>query len=271
MKYSVLMTIYSKNDPSQLRDALQSLLDQTIKPGEIVLVEDGPVSAELKNIISHFNNVSDGLLKSVCLKSNIGISRALNEGLKHVSNELVGRMDGDDIAKPNRFAKQLEFFEKNPDHALVGGQIEEFIERPGDTKILRKLPLRHEDLARYASKRCPFNHPAVMYKKSVIQAVGGYEDFNSPTEDYFLWCKVINSGYRVANLPDILLDYRIGYDFVERRTGFKYMKGEYTLFTKLKSIGFLNQYEYLRNLVSRLPLRILPLFMTRFIYNRVLR
>lgn len=271
MNYSVLMTIYRNNDPTQLKEALDSLLRQTVQPNEIVLVEDGPVGADLTKVVTDFNVISTNLLKSVKLTRNIGISKALNEGLRHISNELVGRMDGDDIAKPHRFAKQIEFFQKNPDHALVGGQIEEFIEQPGDTKVLRKLPLHHEDLATYASKRCPFNHPSVMYKKSVIEAVGGYEEFNSPTEDYFLWCKVINSGYLVANLPDILLDYRIGYDFVERRTGFNYMKGEYTLFKKLKSIGFLNQYEYIRNLISRLPLRILPLFMTRFIYSRVLR
>ena len=271
MQYSVLITTYQGDEPEQLKRALKSILNQTVRPNEIVLVEDGPLPYALSQVINSIDKEAGGILKVIKLPVNRGHSVALNLGLKQCSNELVGRMDADDIATPDRFEKQIEFFKNNPDYALVGGQVEEFMDEPGDTGLFRQLPCTHEELVHYAKKRCPFNHPTVMYKKSVITSVEFYEDFKSTTEDYFLWAKVIHSGYKVANLPDVLLNYRMGKDFMKRRTGLKYAKGEYRLLTKMKDIGFISSGMYVRSFLHRMPLRLMPPFVSRFVYSYFLR
>lgn len=271
MKFSVLITTYYKDNAEHLKQALESLINQTFPPNEIVLVKDGLLTLELESAISEFRESRENVLKIVELKENLGHSQALNTGLLQASFELVARMDADDIAKPKRFQKQLEFFEKNPEYVLVGGQVEEFRNKPGDTGLFRNLPLHHEELIVYAKKRCPFNHPTVMYKKSAIIAAGLYEDFKSTTEDYYLWAKVIHAGYKIANLSDVLLNYRIGKDFMGRRTGLAYARGEFRLLTKMKAIGFISSWRYLKSVMNRIPLRLMPSFISRFIYSTFLR
>ncbi|HXH99791.1 MAG TPA: glycosyltransferase [Sphingobacteriaceae bacterium] len=271
MSYSVLITTYRRDNTDHLKQALQSVLNQTAPPDEIILVKDGPLNPELEAVIADISLIAGDTMKVLALPENLGHSPALNKGLLQAKYELVARMDADDICKPDRFSKQVAFFEDNPEYAMVGGQVEEFITVPGDTGLFRYLPLTHDELVEYAKKRCPFNHPSVMYKKSVIQSVGLYEDFKSTTEDYFLWAKVIHAGYKVANLPDVLLNYRMGEGFMERRTGFAYATGEFRLLTKMKNIGFISSWRYVKSLANRMPLRLMPSFVSRFVYKYFLR
>ena len=146
MKFSVLITTYHKDHPGYLKAALQSLLDQTVCPDEIILVKDGPLPNELEEVITEMTLKATHVFRIVALPENVGHSPALNAGLRHASYELVARMDADDIAAADRFQKQLGFFERNPDYAVLGGQVEEFMETPGDAGLFRHLPLTNEDL-----------------------------------------------------------------------------------------------------------------------------
>ncbi len=271
MKFSVLLSIYKGNLAIPLKSALDSLLDQTLLPDEVVIVEDGPLTDEVYAVVEAFGKAAPGRLKVVALPVNVGLVNALNEGLKQAAHELVARMDGDDICKPDRFEKQVAFFEAHPEYAIVGAQVEEFKEETGDIVQFRRLPVHHDDIVRYAKNRSPFNHPAIMFRRSVVAAVGYYERFSSDTEDYYLWAKIIHAGYRVANLPDVLLYYRIGTDFVKRRQGIRYVKGEYALLRKLLDLGFISRARFVRNVSLRIPLRVMPDFILNLVYTHLLR
>ena len=171
-KYSVLMSLYKKEHPAYLRLALDSMLNQTIAPDEIVLVEDGPLTDELYDVLKEYVP----FLHLVVNEKNLGLGLALNTGLRACRNELVARMDTDDISKPDRCEKQLKRFAEKPELALVGCHIDEFIGTPDQVVSQRRVPLRSEEIYRFAKRRSAFNHPAVMYRKSAVLAEGGYSD-----------------------------------------------------------------------------------------------
>jgi glycosyltransferase involved in cell wall biosynthesis len=270
MNFTVLIPVYHANNPDHLELALKSVTDQTVKPDEILLVEDGPIPPVLDNVINEFSIQAEGRVKRIRVPENRGLVNSLNVGLEHASYELVARMDTDDLSAPHRFEKQLAFFKQHPDYSLVGGQIQEFIEEIGDVPLVRKLPLKYEEIVAYSKKRCPFNHPSVMYRKSMLQAIGGYEEYRN-FEDYYLWAKIIHAGYKVANLPDVLLYFRMGQDFVKRRKGITYFFREYALLKGMRRISFLNNRQFAHNILRRLPLRIMPDFIVKWVYWYFLR
>lgn len=261
MSFSVLLSVYSKENPNFLEQSLLSVFNQTLKPNEVVLVEDGALTPELYSIIEKFPK-----LKIVKLEKNSGLGVALNEGLKHCSYDIVARMDTDDIAKPNRFEKQIKFLEENPEISLLSGYIEEFNNDPFKISSIRKVPLDHNEIKLFLKKRNAFNHMAVVFKKNAVIESGSYQKVPF-FEDYDLWIRMIQHGYKAANIPDIIIQARIGNDMIGRRYGFKYAKDEiYFLKRQLKS-GFISNAEYLKLLVMRVPIRLLPKFMLKFIYK----
>ena len=187
MNFNVLISVYFKEKPKYLEICLQSIMVQTLKPDEVVLVEDGPISAELKAVVEQFRDALN--IVSVPLAENVGLACALNEGLKHCKHELVARMDSDDIALPARFEKQVVFMQSNPDIAASSGVIEEFDEA-GLVTTKRVLPLVHSEIVAFAKKRSPLSHPAVIFRKSAVLDVGGYPLFRN-AQDYALWSLLI--------------------------------------------------------------------------------
>jgi len=220
-KYSVLMSLYKKEHPEYLRLALDSMINQTVKPDEIVLVEDGPLTNELYAVVEEYKPH----LQIVINEKNLGLGLALNEGLKVCSNELVARMDTDDISKPDRCEKQLIFFQEHPETNILGGQIEEFITSPSEVVGKRIVPETDTELKDFMKKRCPFNHMTVMFKKTDVIKAGNYQDWYW-NEDYYLWIRLALAGCTFANLPDILVYTRVGADMYQRRGGDKYFKSE---------------------------------------------
>ena len=220
-KYSVLMSLYKKEHPEYLRLALDSMINQTVKPDEIVLVEDGPLTDELYAVVEEYKPY----LHIVINEKNLGLGLALNEGLKACRNELVARMDTDDISKHDRCEKQLRYFQANPETTIVGGQIEEFINSPNEVVGKRIVPETDEQLKQYMKKRCPFNHMTVMFKKSDVIKAGNYQDWFW-NEDYYLWIRLALKGFIFANLSDTLVHTRVGADMYQRRGGTKYFKSE---------------------------------------------
>lgn len=268
--FSILMSVYVKDNPRFLQASIKSVVDQLVDipdgAFEFVLVKDGPLTDDLNNLIDAYCREYPRLFKIITLSVNRGLGNALNEGLAHCSHELIARMDADDICVPGRFRKQLRFLEEHPHITLVGSLIEEFRTEPGDLKRVRKVPFSHEDIISFARKRNPFNHPSVMFRKEAILNAGSYRDMPL-FEDYYLWVRIMDAGLLGANLQDVLLYFRTGNDMVGRRHGFKYMQKEYNFVLSMKRLGFINQWQFLKLIVLRLPLRLLPKFLLQGIYQ----
>lgn len=261
MLLSVLMSVYYKEKPEYLAACLQSLVVQTLKADEVVLVQDGPISSDLKVIIERFRESLN--IVSVPLDENVGLACALNEGLKHCAYKLVARMDTDDIAVPDRFEKQVDFIQSNSDIAASSGFIEEFNDA-GDVLSQRALPLEHDALVKFAKKRSPLSHPAVIYRKQAVLSMGGYPELYP--EDYLLWVKLIQSGYKIANMPDVLVKMRTGEGFITRR-GWKFLKGELIIYHHMYKTGFINLSAFINIVLMKSILRLSPGFIKIFLYK----
>lgn len=175
MKFTVLMSVYYKEKPEYLQLALESIINQTVKPNEIVLVQDGKLTNELQAVITDQLQKYPDIFKTYALKQNQGLGKALNFGMKKCSNELIARMDTDDIAELNRFELQIKEFKQDKELMLCGGQIAEFADNQTEITSYRSVPLKHNEILNFAKKRNPFNHMTVMFKKQAVQSVGGYQ------------------------------------------------------------------------------------------------
>ena len=271
MNFSVLSSIYYKESPAHFNACMESIWDaQTLRPTEIILIEDGPLTPELDEVIEQWQNK---LVDTLCVKKlekNVGLGKALNEGLKHCTNEWVFRMDTDDICTPDRFSKQVAFIKENPDVVLFGGQILEFNQDVSDAHVLKAVPENHNEIKAFAQKRCPFNHMTVAYKRSVIQELGGYQH-HLFMEDYNLWLRVIGAGYKVANLPDVILYARVGNGMHARRKGLEYIKSEKKLLDLKKELKLQHPIHANMLFLIRSMFRLLPSTMLGKIYNNFLR
>jgi glycosyltransferase involved in cell wall biosynthesis len=268
MKFSVLMSIYHKENPEYFDRAMQSIWDeQTVKPDEIVLVQDGPLTDELYKSIDKWKNKLADVLKTIPLEKNVGLGDALNIGIQNCTHELIARMDTDDISLPNRFEKQLKIFEDS-DIDVCSAWISEFDKDENKILSFRKLPKTHNEIVKFAKKRCPINHPAVMYKKSAVEKAGSYGKFRF-AQDYHLWARMIVNGAKFYNIQEPLVNMRAGYGQLERRSGLAYAKNELNLLKEFKKIGFLNNYAFARNVAIRFTARILPKSLIKIIYKKL--
>ncbi|MCK3658986.1 amylovoran biosynthesis protein AmsE [Pasteurellaceae bacterium Pebbles2] len=267
MKFSVLMSLYIKENPIFLRESLQSLVEQTVQADEIVLVLDGAITTELEQVLNEF---SDKLpLKLVPLPQNVGLGKALNEGIKAANNEWLFRMDTDDICYPKRFEKQVEFIEQNPDVVLFSTQISEFDTDPKQVLAIRRVPVSYEDIVKFNRIRSPFNHMTVAYKKSVLEEVGGYQH-HLFLEDYNLWNRIIAKGYKVGNLPEILLYARTaGNAMFNRRRGWIYAKSEWKLYQLKRELNIQTAFAGLNTFLLRTVPRLMPVWLVKALYKLV--
>lgn len=255
-KYSVLMSLYSKEHPEYLRPALDSMTGQTVPPDEIVLVEDGPLTDELYKVVEEYTARFPGLFTVVVNPENLGLGLALRKGLEVCRNELVARMDTDDVSKPDRCEKQLRYFAEHPDAAILGGQIEEFITSPDAIVGKRVVPLSDGELKEFTKTRCPFNHVTVMFRKSEILKAGNYKDWFW-NEDYYLWIRLALQNAVFANVPDTLVSVRVGADMYKRRGGMKYFRSEYGLQKLMLREHMIGLPTFLSNTAKRLIVQAL--------------
>lgn len=267
---SVLLSVYSKEIPSFLHSALLSVFNQTISADEVVLVEDGPLTEELYGVIDFFRERYHEQLRIVKIPNNKGLGYALNEGLKYCSNELVARMDTDDIAKPERFSNQLSVFLMNPDVDVVGSWVDEFDSDIHHISSKRKLPQFHKEIFSFAKRRNPINHPVVMFKKSAVIAAGGYIHLHF-FEDYYLWVRMLMNGSIFYNIQDSLLYFRFSSDVFKRRGGWKYALDELRFQNAIRNLSFIDNLEFVENISIRLISRIIPNKIRTILYKRILR
>jgi len=259
------MSVYYKEKPEYLQQSIESILHQTAPTDDFVLVCDGPLTPELDSVISKY-----ATLHVVRLKENGGLGRALNEGMKHCQHDLIARMDSDDISRPDRCERELRVFRDHPDVDIVSGTIEEFITSPEEVYSKRVLPETSAEIVQFAKKRNPFNHPAVMYRKSAVEAAGGYRDFYL-LEDYFLWIRMLLKGCEGYNIQEPVLWMRAGSDLYKRRSGWKYVESEKKLFSYMLKEKFINRGEYTSAVLSRAAGAMVPNSVRSFLYKRMLR
>jgi glycosyltransferase involved in cell wall biosynthesis len=270
-KFSVLMSVFHTEKPKILDRALRSVWDdQFLKPNEIVLVKDGPLTSDLNEIIKVWSIRLGNDMKVISLKKNIGLGDALGLGIIECSFDIVARMDTDDISLPYRFSTQIDFFKKNQEIQILGAHISEFKSNENSIISTRFVPLTHEKIFKSAKFNNPFNHPVVMYRKSAILKVGGPTNFTG-FDDYFLWIKVLMKGYKCANIDNVLLLMRTGNGLVNRRSGIRYAIQELNFQNKLYEMGFINIYCYLRNFCLRVPIRLFPTAVIKIVYKYLLR
>lgn len=226
--FSVAMSVYGKDDPRFFDRALQSITEeQSVVPAEIVLVCDGPLSEGLDSIIDKYRSRYD-CFKIIRLSENKGLGNALKLAVENASNDLIARMDSDDVSLPDRFEQQLAYFAEHPETDIVGGDITEFIGDESNVVGKRCVPESDAAIKEYMKKRCAFNHVSVMYKKKAVLDAGGYKDWFW-NEDYYLWIRMQLNGCRFANTGTVLVNVRVGEEMYARRGGKKYFDSEYGL------------------------------------------
>jgi len=257
-KFSVLMSVYEKDKPEFFRDAIDSVLSQTVKPDEIVLVKDGPVDANLEKVINEYEQKTEGFLKIVCLKENEGLGVALAEGIKNCTFDIVGRMDADDISVPQRFEKQLTFLKNNPDIDVVSCFAAAFEETIEKVLFVRRGPLLHEQIAKKLRFRFCMNHAPSMFRKKAVLEAGNYMPF-AGLEDYLLWAKMLLNGAKMATIGQVLYYHRWEKELLRRRSGLKRAAQQIRLQKEFLKIGFINRLQFMRNVLIRTTAAVLPL------------
>ena len=229
-KYSVLMSVYFREKAQFLIDSIESMLTQTVVPNEIVIVKDGKLTRELDEVIDQYKSKYDKLFNIVELEKNIGLGLALAEGVKHCKNELIARMDSDDISVKDRCEKQLIKYQEEPELDIVGSSIAEFIDNINNVQAYRILPESDEEIKKFARRRNPFGHPSVMLRKSKVLEAGNYRSYYL-VEDYDMWIRMIEHEARCYNFQEILVFMRVSTNFYKRRAGavkdFVYKKSRY--------------------------------------------
>lgn len=216
MNYSVLMSVYAKDNPEYLKQAIDSMLNQTVKPEQFVIVQDGLLPESIGQMICKYESNQPELFTIIKLETNGGLANALNIGLQACRNELVARMDADDISLPQRCEKELKKFNENPDLVICGCNIDEFYDIPQNVKTSRVVPAEYKDILRFMRRRQPFNHPTVIYKKSKVIEAGGYPQLRRK-EDFDLFSRMLSKGYYALNVNESLYLYRANEENYARR------------------------------------------------------
>jgi glycosyltransferase involved in cell wall biosynthesis len=269
-KFSVLMPVYIKEAPLNLTEALNSILvDQSIKPDELVIVEDGPLTTELHDVLVKYNNQFSNIVKLFKLDENMGMGYAMNYGLNQCSYDWIFRMDSDDIAVSTRFEKQLKIIQQE-EYDVIGSAIEEFNETIGDINQLRIMPQMHPEIIDFMKLRNPINHMTVAFSRKKAIEAGGYWD-KRYFEDYNLWYQMYKVGAKFYNIQEPLVYARIGNNMIKRRSGYAYYQYETELMKSFLNDKFINRVEYGIILSVKFILRILPVNVLTLFYKKLLR
>lgn len=260
MDFSVLMSIYKNEKISNFKTAMESVLNQTLQPSEIILVRDGEVSKEMQDVINVY--AENSIVNYLPLEKNQGLGKALAYGLRHAKNEIVARMDTDDICIPERFEIQIKYMEQYPEVDALGGQIIEFVNSPENPRGIRSVPTKPDEIVEYIKKRNPINHMTVVFRKSKVLEAGGYKDMYL-VEDYYLWCRMVLKGSILANVPEVVVYARTGEDMFKRRGGFKYFLSWKAIEEFKVRNKMISRFQYIKTLSMRFILQVLTPSMVR--------
>ena len=273
MEFSVLMSVYCKDNADDFRTALESVtLAQTLKPKQVVIVQDGVVPTSIDEIIENVKQKAKEVEFSILKKeTNQGLAAALNSGLALCKYDWVARMDSDDISVEDRFEKQIAFIEENADVSVVGGAIAEFENEIGDIQSERHVGFTHQEIVQMAKSRTPMNHVSVMYLKSAVLEVGGYSEDFGKLEDYKLWVDLIIAGKKFANIDDVIVNVRVGKGFIERRSNKREIQDWDMLQKYLLKNNLITKWKALKNKMYIRIFIYMPGWMKKLAYKVFLR
>lgn len=276
MAYSVLMSVYKSEKAEYLRLAMNSMWNQTVPTNDFVLMCDGPLTGELDAVIEEMQVAHTDSLHVIRFEKNGGLGHALQVGVKECNNEIIARMDSDDISKPERCEKELALLEQHPEISIVGSTIEEFTEIemgsyiPTSINARRVVPEKAEDIFEFAKKRNPFNHPSVMYRKKDVLAAGNYQDVRY-MQDYYLWTHMLIAGFKGYNIQEPLVYMRADSNLFKRRSGKLYRDIQINLFKYMKNQGFITTGQYIKSCILRVGSSRAPNWLRQFMFKKVLR
>ena len=269
-KYSVLMSVYYKDSPEDLRDSIDSMLTQTAPCDQFVLVEDGSLGEELSEVIKAYVHNNKGLFTIVKSNVNKGLGKALDAGLKRCRNELVARMDADDISLPSRCEKLLMLFENNPNLAIAGTNIDEFYDDPSNIVSSRIVPSDYESICKFMRRRSPFNHPTVMFKKSEVIRCGGYGKMRRK-QDLDLFARMINKGCYAMNINESLLLFRSNEGNYKRRKSWEYCKSYIDVERMNYKRGYCSLWDLTVVTVGQVLMHVAPMSVMKMLSDTFLR
>lgn len=254
--FSVITSVYKNDKTDFVKVALDSMLvHQSVKPSEIVLVQDGPIPSELSGLLSEYESAYPEIMNIIRLEKNSGLGNALQLGVKTAKYDIIARMDSDDICLPNRFEKQLQYLDLHPDIDIVGGQMTEFIGDPNNIVGQRIVPLDNSEIYEYMKNRCALNHVTVMFRKESVISAGNYQDWFW-NEDYFLWVRMMTNKCKFGNIEDVLVNVRSGADQYARRGGKKYYESEKGIQKLLLENGMITNLQYFKNVAIRFVVQV---------------
>lgn len=250
------MSVYRNDKPEFVHRAIESISSLQMRmPDEILIIIDGPVPAPVNNVINNFRQSAPSVFRVIQLPENRGLGEALRIGVEAAIHPIIARMDSDDVALSDRFEKQIAYLENNPLCDIVGGQITEFIDDENNIIGRREVPCSHSNIISYIKSRCPFNHMAVTFRKSAVIKAGNYRTWHY-NEDYYLWIRMAEAGCIFANLPDTLVNVRVGKEMYARRGGWKYFQSEKDLQRYMHQAGILSYPRYLYNIIGRFAVQV---------------
>ena len=268
--FSVLISVYHKENPLFLQKCLTSMVRQSVLPFKIIVVKDGQLTPALAEVLESFQQTHPELFYITGYETNLGLGKALQFGLQFVETPWVARMDSDDIAVPIRFQQQIEFLKSHSEIDVLGCYLAEFESDENKTTRIKKVPVTHEEIYNVAHLFNPMNHMTVFMKTQSVLEAGGYK--HAPFfEDYDLWIRMLAMGMKFHNLPLSLVLGRVGNDMVGKRHGLQYLRYEYQQFQRMRALEFLTGFQYYKALTLRLPLRLLPKKILAALYNLALR
>ena len=273
--YSVLMSVYKNENPDFLKTAMDSMWNQSVPTDDFVLLCDGPLTPELDTVIRNMDQEHNAL-HVIRFPENHGLGYALQVGVRECKNELIARMDSDDISRQERCEKELRIFADHPELAIVGAVIEEFIEIEQDSFVpsavnsKRVVPEKPEQIYTFAKMRNPFNHPSVMFKKSAVLFAGNYSDVRY-LQDYYLWAHMLIAGFKGYNIQESLVFMRADDNLFRRRSGRLYRDLQLNLFRYMKEQGFITNTQYVKSCALRTASSMAPNWLRRFVFQKVLR
>lgn len=264
------MSIYFKENPDFFKDSVDSMINQTLKPEQIVIVKDGKLTETLDAMINDYISTEPNLFTIISLEKNVGLGLAFNEGLKVCRNELVARMDTDDISLSERCELQVEEFIKNDKLCIVGTMIDEFIDDPNTIISSRIVPTTHEEIIKFSKRRNPFSHPSVMYRKSSVLNAGGYKDYRR-NQDMDLFVTMINNGCISMNIDKSLLLFRANEDNAKRRKSWSKCSSNITIPYKFWRQGYSAFNDFLFVMLSQVVIFVAPIWFVKWLSKKYLR
>lgn len=268
-EYSVLMSVYDKEEPEYFRQSVESMLDQTYPPGDFVLVCDGKLTPELDEIIDFFEENYE-CFRPLRLPENIGTGACANKGIEMCRHEYIVKMDSDDISLPNRCEVSLYALAKHPEIDILGSYIDEFDSDTGEYISTRRTPLSNKEIRKYAKRRNPFNNQTIVYKKSLAQKVGGYSDIKR-CEDYEFVVKLLQNGARGRNIGRTLVKYRVTEDNYRRRKNWANTKSFIQVRKRIYKMGYSGFWDLIIPTIAQLAVFIMPNALTGKLYKKFLR